>query len=206
MKLSPYSPNLSLKAFIRNILGSVALVLIFSIPAGAQGKWELSIIPGVNVPTNKFGGSELGTGFGAEARLGYQLTNFLSAYTGWGWNRFNAEESLAGPDVDYEETGYLFGLQFNYPTTVTKITYVVSIGGLYEHIEAENAAGQIIGNTDFSLGTQIGAGVSITLGRNFKIIPSVTYKALSTDFKLDNETTPVNLKYLTANAGLSYTF
>lgn len=184
----------------------MAVIVIFSIPAGAQGKWELAIIPGVNMPTNKFGSTDLRTGFGAEARLSYQLTNFLSAYTGWGWNHFNAEESSSGSDVDFEETGYLFGLQFNYPTTVTIITYVVSIGGLYEHIEAENAAGQIMGNSDFSFGTQIGAGAWITLGRKFKIIPSVAYKALSTEFKPDNNTTPVDLKYLTANAGLTYIF
>ena len=206
MRLLLHGHFLSPKALIQVIPGIMALVFLLSMPLNAQGKWEVAIHPGVNVPTTKFGDADLKTGFGGDIRLSYQLTNFLSAYTGWGWNHFNSDQSAFGTNVDYEETGYLFGLQFNYPTTVTKVTYIVTIGGLYNHIEAESAAGQIIGDTEFALGTQIGAGVSITLGKHFRLLPSISYKTLSTDFTIDHHSTLVDLKYMTAHTGFSYIF
>ncbi len=185
---------------------SLFVIVLLSTQLSGQGKWQLGIKSGMNFPTTEFGNSDLKTGIGGEMSLGYQFTNLLSAYTGWGWNHFSADQSFAGADVDFEETGYTLGVRFNYPTTISKVTYLVGIGGLYEHIEAENLEGIRIGDTGHGLGVQFEAAVAIGLGRHFQLTPYGRYRSLSTDFSIDNVTTPVDLKYLSAGIGLTYIF
>ena len=172
--------------------------------ANAQRRWSAEIRPGANVATQKMGGANLNTGFGFEGSVAYQFLPHLAAYAGWSWNKFQAAESLAGSNVDFVETGYLFGLQFIHPIAASKISYLLRAGGTYNHIETENAAGTIINDTGHGLGWQAGVGLAIPLGNRFRLIPEVRYRSLSRDMNIDILTTPVELNYVSAGIGLSF--
>lgn len=113
---------------------------------------------------------------------------------------------MAGSNVDFVEIGYLFGLQFIHPIGASNISYLLKAGGTYNHIETENTAGTIINDTGHGLGWQAGAGLAIPLGSRLQLIPEVRYRSLSRDMKTDNLTTPVNLDYISAGVGLSFSF
>ena len=192
----------------RNILAAViGLILILSSQsADAQKKWSFELKPGVNFPTKDLHDAKLKTGFGFEGVLAYRFMPHLAAYAGWSWNKFNADKSFAGNDTDFEETGYSFGLQFIHPISNSNISYLIKAGGIYNHIETENSAGNIINDTGHGLGWQAGAGVSIPMGNRWNLIPEVRYRSLSRDIKIGNEKIPVDLNYVSAGLGISYTF
>ncbi len=192
----------------RNFLAAViGLILILSSQsADAQKKWSFELKPGVSFPTKDLHDAKLKTGFGFEGVLAYRFMPHLAAYAGWSWNKFNADKSFAGNDVDFEETGYSFGLQFIHPFSNSNISYLIKAGGIYNHIETENSAGNIINDTGHGLGWQAGAGVSIPLGNRWNLIPEIRYRSLSRDIKIGNEKIPVNLNYVSAGLGISYSF
>ena len=192
----------------RNILAAViGLILILSSQsADAQKKWSFELKPGVNFPTKDLHDAKLKTGFGFEGVLAYRFMPHLAAYAGWSWNKFNADKSFAGNDTDFEETGYSFGLQFIHPISNSNISYLIKAGGIYNHIETENSAGNIINDTGHGLGWQAGAGVSIPMGNRWNLVPEVRYRSLTRDIKIGNEKIPVDLNYVSAGIGISYTF
>ena len=60
-------------------------------------------------PTQRLAGTDLSAGFGYGLTVGYHLQPHLLAYGGWDWMHFQAEQSFAGTDMDFEETGYTGG-------------------------------------------------------------------------------------------------
>jgi hypothetical protein len=48
--------------------------------------------------------------------------------------------------MDFEKTGYSYGLQFIHPITGSSIGYMLN-GGTYNHIETENSNGNIVRDT-----------------------------------------------------------
>ena len=186
---------------------SYCLIFFFLSPAAqAQNEWSLTLKSGVHIPTEEFDAADLKTGFGLEGTLSYEVTSFLSAYAGWSWNRFAATQSFAGSDVDFEETGYTFGVQFQYPATVSRITYQVSLGGLYNHLEIEDNSGNTIADSGHGLGTQVETGIIIMLNKHFHLTPYGRYRLLPSDFELDHKTTSLDLRYISIGLGLSYIF
>jgi opacity protein-like surface antigen len=79
-------------------------------------------------------------------------------------------------------------------------------GGTYNHIETENSAGDIINDTGHGLGWQLGAGVKIPLSMRVFLTPEVRYRSLSRDIKVGEVSRPVDLNYVSAGVGLSFTF
>jgi hypothetical protein len=59
--------------------------------------------------TQKLAGADLSVGLGFGMTIGYHLQPHLLAYGGWDWIHFQADQSFAGPDMDFEETGYTAG-------------------------------------------------------------------------------------------------
>lgn len=184
---------------------SVLFLLLISAGAMAQNEWTLDLKSGINIPTEEIEEAELKTGYGIEGTLSYEVTNYLSAYAGWGWSKFSSVRSFAGEDLDFEETGYTAGIRFNYPTTTSKVTYMVGVGGLYNHIEIEDSAGEIIADSGHGFGTQVETGIIIMLGKHFQFIPYGRYRSLPGEFDLDHTITSIDLRYLTFGIGLSWT-
>ena len=172
----------------------------------AQEKWSFEFRTGASHATKELGNTDLSTGFGFEGIAAYRFMPYLSAYAGWGWNQFSAENSFAGSDIDFEETGYTFGIQFIHPLGNSDIHYLVKIGGIYNHIETESNDGEIINDSGHGLGWQISAGLVIPITNQFSILQSLRYRALERDIKFGEVNFPVELNYLSAGFGFSYSF
>lgn len=104
------------------LLAGVTLIILIMTTqvANAQKRWDAELRSGANLPTAKLGNASLDTGFGFEGSLAYRFLPNLAAYAGWSWNKFSANESMLGSNVDFEETGCLFGLQFIHPLAASK--------------------------------------------------------------------------------------
>ena len=79
-------------------------------------------------------------------------------------------------------------------------------GAVYNHIEAEDENGDIFADSGHGWGWQAGAGIAIPFGTNFRLVPGVRYQSLSRTLTVDNKGTPIDLNYLSVNAGLSWAF
>ena len=116
------------------------------------------------------------------------------------------DQSFAGTDASFEETGYTFGLQFIHPIGESDVSFLVRAGGTYNHIEVENKDGEIIIDSGHGLGWQAEAGLKIHMSENFSLLPSVRYRSLSRDIEINNTNTSVDLNYVSVGVGLSWSF
>ena len=191
----------------RSLITIIALILltVFS-QSYAQDKWGLELRPGVDYATQDILDADLGLGFGAELTIAYSFMPHLAAYAGWSYNNFAVDQSFAGPDASFEETGYTFGFQFIHPIGESTLSYLVRVGGTYNHIEIENNDGDIIIDSGHGLGWQAEAGLVISLSERISLLPSVRYRSLNRDIEIENENTSVNLNYLSVGVGLSWSF
>ena len=185
---------------------ATVIFLISSYTATAQKKWSFEFRPGVNFATKKLGDANLKTGFGIEGTFAYRFMPHLAGYAGWSWNKFSASQSFAGSNLDFDETGYCFGLQFIHPIEKSNISYMIKGGATYNHIETENSTGKIINDTGHGLGWQAGGGITIPMGNRWLLIPEVRYRSLTRDITVGEVKTPVNLNYISAGVGLSFSF
>jgi hypothetical protein len=188
-------------------IGLISLVLLLTTTTvEAQDRWNLAIRGGAAFPTQDLNDTDLDTGFGFEGTVTYRFMPHLAAYAGWGWNQFSADQSFAGTDVDFEETGYTFGLQFMHPFGTSKLSYVLQAGGLFNHLEVENNDGEIIADSEHQLGWQLGAGLAIPLGSRWHLLPSVRYQSLPGDLEGTDINTSVDLDYLSVGIDVSWSF
>lgn len=189
------------------LLTIVALTLLTSFNQSiAQDKWSLEFRPGANYATQDIADADLGLGFGAELTIAYRFMPHLAGYAGWSYNNFAADQSFAGTDASFEETGYTFGFQFIHPIGESSVCYLVRLGGTYNHIEIENNAGDIIIDSGHGFGWQAEAGLVIPLSEKFSLLPSVRYRSLNRDIEIESVNTSVNLNYLSVGVGLSWSF
>lgn len=184
------------------------IVLITSCQLNAQSndEWTLEFRPGVDLATKDIIDAELGTGFGFEATIAYRFMPHLSAYAGWSWNHYSAEQSFAGTNNGFEETGYTFGLQFIHPVGIHTIQYIVRAGATYNHIEIENKEGDIIIDSGHGPGWQVETGLIIPVSNRFSLLPSVRYRSLNREIQVQNDKMSVDLNYISYGIGLSWSF
>ena len=180
-------------------------VLALTLSGFAQEKekrfgFELS--GGASFATRELGGADLKFGFGGEGIFHYRILPHAGVYAGWGYNTFSAENSFAGNEIDFEETGYVFGLQFKHPIGISPVSYYVRAGALYNHIELENTDGDIIGDTGHGFGWQAAGGVDIPLGRNWSLTPGVKFNSLSGDVNMEGTNTQLDLNYIQVRVGI----
>lgn len=195
---------------MKRVILTVAAFLTFftfnQIEAQSQDNWSLEFRPGIDFATKDIADANLGTGFGYEATMAYRFMPHLSAYAGWSWNHFAVDQSFAGSDAGFEETGYTFGFQFRHPIDELDLNYLIRLGATYNHIEIENNDGDIIIDSKHGLGWQAEAGLDIPLSENFSLLPSFRYRSLSRDIKIDNTNTSVELNYVSVGVGFSWSF
>ena len=180
-------------------------VLALTLSGFAQEKekrfgFELS--GGASFATRELGGADLKFGFGGEGIFHYRILPHAGVYAGWGYNTFSAENSFAGNEIDFEETGYVFGLQFKHPIGISPVSYYVRAGALYNHIELENTDGKIISDTGHGFGWQAAGGVDIPLGRNWSLTPGVKFNSLSGDVNMEGTKTQLDLNYIQVRVGI----
>ncbi len=187
------------------LITGVAALLASASALAAQSRWSIELSGGAAFATEKVAGADLGTGVGLGLTGRYRFLPHLAVYGGWDWHHFAVDQTLAGQDVDVEDTGYTFGLRFEHPL-VSRTAWWVRVGGMANHIELENSAGSIISDSGHGLGWEMGGGLSVPIGTRFTLTPGLRYRSLSRDVDLGDVSTPTDLKYVTAGVGLAMTF
>ncbi|PKP48288.1 MAG: opacity protein [Bacteroidetes bacterium HGW-Bacteroidetes-1] len=182
-------------------LAVLALLSLNSIAQENEKRFGFELSTGASWATSKPGDAKLNTGFGFEGIFHYRFMPHTGVYAGWGWNRFGADNSFVGTDVCFEETGYVFGLQYEHPIEAMPLSYYFRAGGLYNHIEIENADGDIIGDTGHGLGFQLAAGIDYALGKNWSITPELKFNYLSGDVEMEGVSTTLNHNYISLRVG-----
>lgn len=177
------------------------LMLAATVAQESTKRFGFELNTGVSIATGKPGDAALRPGFGFEGIFHYRFMPHTGIYAGWGWNRFGAGKSFAGSDVCFEETGYVFGVQFMHPVGAMPISYYLRAGGLYNHIEIENTSGDIIGDTGHGLGFQLAAGIGYAIGKNWSITPGIKFNYLSGDVNIEGVNTDIKHNYLSLRVG-----
>ena len=193
-----------MKRLLITLIG--ALVLCSAYPLLAQNRLRVDFRGDVAMATQDLGDADLCPGIGFEANLAYHFMPHLAGYIGWGWHGFSADQSFAGTDIDFDETGYNFGLQFVHPLGDLPVSYLIRFGGIFNHIETENDEGDITGDSDHKLGWQVGGGLVIPLRSGWDLIPLVGYRSLSQEIDIDDVVTDVDLSYVSFGVSISRMF
>ena len=184
---------------------SIVLVILISATTLAQEnekRFGVELNGDVSFVSSDLAGASLNTGLGFEAILQYRFMPFTSVYGGWGYSHFSANESFAGSDVDFEQTGYILGLQFKHPIGNSPVSYFLRAGALYCHIETENNNGNIISDTGHGVGWQAAAGIEVALGKNWSLVPGLKYNWLSGETDFENATYQLDHRYVSAQIGI----
>ena len=203
-----YTKSLSVRQGYRFFatLSVSIILLVYSNQAMAQKNWSLTLRSGANFTTTKLGDSNLKTGYGFEGTIAYKFLPNLAIYTGWGLNKFNTDRLFTLSNIDIVETGYRAGLQFTAPIGMSNVKYLIAGGGVYNHLEVENAEGKMTDDSGYGYGWEVEGGIVVPLGSRFNLTPTVRYHSLTRDLKNGNLPTEVNLSYVSAGLGLSYLF
>ena len=146
--------------------------------------------------------ASLNGGLGFEAILQYRFMPFTSVYGGWGYSHFNAETSFAGQDTDFEQTGYILGLQFSHSIGASPVSWFVRGGLLYSHIETEDNTGSIISDTGHGVGYQVAGGIEVLMGNNWSLAPGIKYNSLSGETGLEGVNYALDLRHVSARLGV----
>ena len=193
----------------RIALAVLALLTVSASSAAlAQDRWQFDVRGGAAFATEDIGATDLGTGFGFEATVGYRLQPHLSLYAGWDWHRFPSDNSLAGADTDFEETGYAFGLLFEHPLGQSEaVALQVRAGGTYNHIEVENSVGDLIADSGHGLGYEGGMGLAVRRADRWRLTPGFRFRSVTRDLESSGGVTgSTDLRYLAVEVGFSRQF
>jgi hypothetical protein len=161
-------------------------------------KWSFTARVSANSPVKDLGSTAIKTGAGLEGSFAYRFMPHLSAYTGWSWTRFTAKSVK----LDFEETGYQFGLQFIHSIANSSTRYILGAGGTNNHIETENDNGDILHNTGHGLGWQFEASILVPLSNRVSLMPGLKYRSLSRDMSNGENANRVYLSYLSGGLAL----
>jgi opacity protein-like surface antigen len=102
----------------------------------------------------------------------------------------------------FEETGYVLGLNFTHPIGTSKLAYYLRAGALYNHIETENADGDIINDSKHGLGFQIAGGLDINLGETWSLVPGIKFNALQRETEFEGVTKNLDYQYISVRIGI----
>ena len=193
---------------IIRISSLLLLAFLVSSIVNAQERWSFELRPGINFPTTEVFEADLNNGYGAELTFGYRFMEHLGLYAGWGWNQFSQDNEFLdeSSETDFEMTGYTFGLQFIHPVNESSFSYLVRGGGIYNHIEIENSAGEITYDSDHGLGWEVGAGIQVDLSETLNLRPQVGYRALTRGFDFGQGNENVDLNYFNVSVGITKLF
>ncbi|NIP58148.1 MAG: outer membrane beta-barrel protein [Gemmatimonadetes bacterium] len=189
------------------ITASSVLHLLLWSPAESQQGWAVELRGNGAVPTREIGDDDLGAGFGFEGTVRYAFLPHLAAYAGWDWTRFSPDDSFAGSGMDFEETGYAFGLRFEHPFSgdlgaADTWAWWARAGGTFDHLEIEDPDGELIADTGSGVGWEVGTGLALALATGWSLTPGVRYRSLTRDVEIATTTTTVELEYVAFEVGI----
>jgi opacity protein-like surface antigen len=161
---------------------------------------------GVSIATKDLVDADLKSGFGLEGMMDFRIVNHIGIYGGWAWNHFSADQSFAGNNSDFEETGYAFGVKYFETVGSSPVDAYVNVGAIYNHLEIENTAGDIIADSGHAWGWQVGAGVDINLSERWQLKPGLKYQLLTNDINLNETNHQFDLSYFNVGLGVAWRF
>lgn len=186
---------------------TAAAMLLQASPANAQDRWAVELRGNGAIATQDLDRDHHQNGFGFEGSVRYRFLPHLAVYAGWDWTKFSAAEAIGGPDMHLEETGYAFGLRFEHPLRKGSRTAAWARGGgTYNHLELEDASGDIVADSGHGLGWEAGMGLAFDVGGRWSLTPGLRYRALSRDLEVGTTTIPVDLQYLAFELGIARRF
>lgn len=118
-------------------------------------------------------------GAGAEALFHYRVARHFGLYGGWGYNAFRSEYGPANNRCDFEETGYIIGLQYKRPLEFANVSFFVRGAFQYKHIEVEDPSGELLFDTTHGPGGQVGFGLDLPLSEKWSVVPELKFSTLS---------------------------
>lgn len=186
------------------VVALVALVITCG-TTHAANTWNLEMRVGTAFPLEDMGNLNIHQGIGLEATVAYCLTEHVGLYAGWGWQHFPTESEHGLESLDIEETGYRFGLQFVHPIAGTSLSYLISVGGVFNHIELEYSDDKIE-DTGHGFGGEIGAGFIYHVHDNLGIKADIRYHYLPRDLTIEGTNKDLNLNYLTCGMSFLWSF
>lgn len=164
------------------ILG--AALLAAPAAASAQQRFAIELRPELAVPVSDLSDASLDAGFGFEVVASYRIMPHVSVYGGWDWHRFSTDEFAGVVEADVEETGYAFGLRFQHPIGSSEtMAFRAHAGGMYNHVEVEDADGELSQDTGHGLGWEAGVGAAFRLGDAWEVSPGLRLRSLERDFE-----------------------
>ena len=190
------------------VLITLTLSVILSLGTLAQEKekrFAFEINGGLSIPTKEFV-EGIRMGFGFEGTFQYRFMPHLSVYGGWGWNWLSAESANSENNLDYEETGYVLGLDFRHPLGDSRLAYYLRAGALYNHIETENDEGDIINDTKHGPGFQLAGGIDFNLGNNWSLTPGLKFNYLSPETEYQGTQAQLDYQYISVRIGIGKKF
>ncbi len=191
-----------MKTKVLLVLALMAMLSIKSFAQDSEKRFGFELSSGASFATSELNEAKLNPGFGFEGTFHYRFMPHFGTYIGWGWNKLSSENSFAGSNLSFEETGYIFGFQFNHPIGSTPLSYYLRGAGLYNHIELENNDGEIIHDTKHGYGYQVAGGIDVKLGSKWSITPGVKFNSLKRESEYSGKSTDFNLNYLSISIGI----
>ena len=184
---------------------AIFLGFCFSAKSQENKKWIFELNAGPSWDTESPANADLSLGLGFEGVFTYAIMPHTSAYVGWGWNRFGSNSSEIGQDFDFEETGYILGLQFKHPISTSSLSWFVRGGAIFNHLEVENSAGELLHDTKHGLGWQLASGLEITIYENWFIRPQLKYHNLDRSLTIDEQHINMYQSYFSFRLGIAKT-
>lgn len=189
------------------ILAVTTALLLLAADATAQPRWAVGARAGLAVPVKSIEGEDFGAGTGVEGSLRYRFFSRLSAYVGWDWSRFSSGLTLGETEVDFEETGYVFGLRLEHTFADEEGPTLWLRGGpTLARVDMEDLNGDVPADTGRGLGWEVGGGVGLTIGRRWSLMPGVRYRSISHDVAIDGISYDFDLGYVSLEAGAAMVF
>jgi hypothetical protein len=189
-------------------LAATALALLASgSSAAAQQRVTFDLRVAAAMPNDDLADADLQTGFGFGSTLAFRLQPHLHIYGGWDWMHFSSDQSFAGGELDFEETGYTFGLRFEHPFKPdAQLAYRLEAGGIYKHVEIEDDEGDLVADSGHELGFEAGAGLLVPLGAQWSLTPTIRLRSFEPSFTIGTTTTDGTMRYIGFELGISRRF
>lgn len=181
-----------------------AILAALSLTASSQDdgkRFGIEISAGPSIATRNFVDG-LKPGYGYDGAIHFRVLPNAGIYAGWGYNWFSNSTGSPLTDRDYEETGYVLGLQYKRQLDGYATKWFVRGGAIYNHIEVENDLGDILADSGHGFGFQVAGGIDIDLGRSWSLTPVVKYNNLSRYLDEAGEGMDVQYNYLTVRVGI----
>lgn len=161
----------------------IAVVLMATISTGlvAQSQEKRAAFEmngGISLAARLPGDVITNIGAGAEALFHYRVTKHFGLYGGWGYNAFRNDYEPARHRCDFEETGYIIGIQYKRQLEFSNVSVFVRGAFQYKHIEIEDPTGELLFDTTHGPGWQAGFGLDLPFSEKWSILPEMKFNVL----------------------------